>query len=160
MVKNKTATDILQILASTDKTGNGSKFNSIDLKEEAQFNKYMDGVTMTIMPRVVFDDEAVDGYKPYSTMFGSIFCGGNVGSVKVNEAITVDFNDKVVVFDKVVGGSNEANVYESKYNAQYLGGLLGNTDSNGNKLILNFGGLKIQPKRWNDTKTTNWTRPC
>ena len=153
MVKNKTATDILQILASEDKTGNGSKFNSIDLKEEAQFNKYMDGVTMTIMPRVVFDDEAVDGYKPYSTMFGSIFCGGNVGSVKVNEAITVDFNDKVVVFDKVVGGSNEANVYKSDYNAQYLGGLLGNTDSNGNKLILNFGGLKIQPKRWNDTKT-------
>ena len=81
-------------------------------------------------------------------MFGSFYCGGNVGSMKVDGAMEVSFNDKVVIYDKVVGGSNEANVYKTDYNAQYLGGLLGDPGANGNKLILNFGGLKIQPKRW------------
>ena len=124
-----------------------TSFSSINLKNEGVMAKYMDGVTMMIEPEVVFDE---DGYEPYSTMFGSFYCGGNVGSMKINRALNISFNDKVVIYNKVVGGSNEANVYESNYNAQYLGGLLGATDANGNKLILNFGGLKIQPKRWVD----------
>ena len=136
---------VLRTLRSTV-TGSANPYNSMNLKDKDQFDKYMDGVAMDVMPRVVFDD--IGSYVPYSTMFGSFYCGGNVGSMKINGAIDVSFNDKVVVFDKVVGGSNEANVYESAYNAQYLGGLLGATDTNGNKLILNFGGLKIQPKRW------------
>ncbi len=152
MVKSSTADDILQLLASTDKTGDGTKFNSMDLTKEEQFNKYMDGVTMDVMPRVVFDNKANGDpldYKEYSTFFGSFYCGGNVGSVRYNGANTINFNDKVVVYEKVVGGSNEANVYMTAYNAQYLGGLLGASDANnGNKLILNFGGLKIQPRRW------------
>ena len=135
-----------------------NSFNSIDLTNSAQMETYMDGVAMTIMPRVVFDD--VGTYEPYSTYFGSFYCGGNVGSMKINGAINLNFNDKVVIFDKVVGGSNEANVYASANNAQYLGGLLGNTDANGNKLILNFNGLKIEPKRWVDendkTKGLEW----
>ena len=123
-------------------------FSTLTLTNAAIFEKYMDGVAMMIEPEVVFDD--VGAYEPYSTMFGSFFCGGNVGSMKINRALNVSFNDKVVVYNKVVGGSNEANVYASPYNAQYLGGLLGNADADGNKLILNFGGLKIQPKRWVD----------
>lgn len=123
-------------------------FSTLTLTNAAIFEKYMDGVAMMIEPEVVFDD--VGDYVPYSTMFGSFFCGGNVGSMKINRALNVSFNDKVVVYNKVVGGSNEANVYASPYNAQYLGGLLGNADADGNKLILNFGGLKIQPKRWVD----------
>ncbi len=154
MVKSSKADDILQLLASTDKTGNGSKFNSIDLTQEDQFNKYMDGVTMDVMPRVVFDDVGV--YEPYSTYFGSFYCGGNVGSVRYNGANTINFKDKVVVYNKVVGGSNEANVYKSNYNAQYLGGLLGDPDANGNKLILNFEGLKIQPMRWYVQRDANY----
>jgi hypothetical protein len=139
-------------LASTDK----------DAKGETQFDKYMDGVAMAIKPRVVFDAD----YKPYSTMFGSFYCGGNVGSMKIDGALEVSFNDKVVIFDKVVGGSNEANVYQSAYNAQYLGGLLGDPapvpagspeGTIGNKLILNFGGLKIQPKRWKIKRNADFT---
>ena len=68
--------------------------------------------------------------------------------MKVNGAETINFNDKVIVFDKLVGGSNDANVAETAYNAAYEGGLLGAADANGNKLYLNFGGLKIQPLRW------------
>jgi hypothetical protein len=107
---------------------------------------------------VVFDDVGV--YEPYSTYFGSFYCGGNVGSVRYNGAINVTFSDNVVIYDKVVGGSNEANVYKTAYNTQYLGGLLGNPDANGNKLILNFGGpnggLKIQPRRWLVERDANY----
>ena len=134
------------------KTG-GHDFSQMDLASEAksingrtQFDVFMDGVVMDVMPRVTFDD--VGTYVPYSTMFGSLYIGGNVGSMKLDGAINVNFTDKVVIFDKVVGGSNEANVYKSAYNPQYLGGLLGNPDANGNKLIMNFNGLKIQPMRW------------
>ena len=118
------------------------------IEGRTQFDMYMDGVTMQIMPRVVFDD--VGTYVPYSTYFGSFYCGGNVGSMKIDGAINVSFNDKVVIYDKVVGGSNEANVYQTDYNTQYLGGILGSSGANGNKLILNFDGLKIQPMRWKE----------
>ena len=140
-----------------------SDFSSIDLTNSDVMKTYMDGVTMEIMPRVVFDD--VGTYEPYSTYFGSFYCGGNVGSMRMNGAINLNFNDKVVVFNKVVGGSNEANVYEKyigegestkKLNAQYLGGLLGDPDTNGNKLILNFNGLKIQPMRWKKDANDNY----
>ena len=159
MVKSETADDILQRLASTDKTGNGTKFNSMDLKDKETLDKYMDGVTMDVMPRVTFDDKSKGdpvSYEPYTTYFGSFFCGGNVGSVRYNGAINISFNDKVVIYNKVVGGSNEANVYETAYNTQYLGGLLGEPDANGNKLILNFGGLKIQPRRWLVERDANY----
>ena len=143
-----------------DVTGSTAKLNSMDLTNEITFAKYMDGVAMNVKPEVVFDN--IGTYVPYSTMFGSFYCGGNVGSIIVPGKITVNFNDKVIIYDKVVGGSNEANVYQSDFNAQYLGGLLGDPDpapagspagTIGDKLELNFGGLKIQPKRWNDTKT-------
>lgn len=158
-------------------TSGGYDFSKMTLASDektdgrTQFDVYMDGVTMDIMPRVVFDD--VGTYVPYSTYFGSFYCGGNVGSMNINKTINISFTDKVVVFDKVVGGSNEANVYEkyfvednaegegstkTKLNTQYLGGLLGAAPvpegspagTIGDKLILNFDGLKIQPMRWKE----------
>jgi len=165
---SKNLEGVLRTMKRTDIASDGSVYNSIVLTSEADMKKYMDGVAMNVMPRVVFDKDAKEDakseterdytktYKPYSTYFGSFYCGGNVGSMKIDGAIEVSFNDKVVIFNKVVGGSNEANVYQSQYNAQYLGGLLGDTDTNGNKLILNFGGLKIQPMRWKIKRDSNY----
>ena len=152
MVKTDEADDsgkgegVLRTLKSTLYTSDGSQFNSMDLTDKGVFAEYMEGCAMHVMPNVVFDD--IEGYEPYSSQFGSFYCGGNVGSMNVDNAFNINFNDKVIIYNKVVGGSNMANVYQSDYNAQYLGGLLGKPDVNGNKLILNFGGLKIQPKRW------------
>jgi len=136
--------------------------NSIDLTDGDNFKAYMDAVAMDVKPRVVFDDN----YDPYSTKFGSFYCGGNVGSMKLNGAVTINFNDKVIVFEKLVGGSNDANFYaQDGLNAEYLGGLLGDpapvpegspAGTIGNKLILNFGGLKIQPMRWKVQRDTNY----
>ena len=154
MVKTDEADDsgkgegVLRTLKSTQYTSDRSQFNSMDLTVEGVFAEYMEGCAMHVMPNVVFDD--IEGYEPYSSQFGSFYCGGNVGSMNVDNAFNINFNDKVIIYNKVVGGSNMANVYQSDYNAQYLGGLLGKPDVNGNKLILNFGGLKIQPKRWVD----------
>ena len=140
--------------------GNTTPFNKMNLENEAEFAKYMEGCAMKVKSTVVFESTAngdkVD-YIPYSTMFGSFYCGGNVGSMITEGKTTINFNDEVIIYNKVVGGCNEANVYKTDYNAQYLGGIMGNPDpvptgspegAIGDKLVLNFGGLKIQPKRW------------
>ena len=143
----ETLEGVLRTFKRTDITSNGTKFNSMDLINEDQFAAYMDGVAMSLMPRVVFDD--VSDYVPYSTMFGSFYCGGNVGSMTSAGKTAIEFTQEVVIYDKVVGGCNNAFVIPSAYNALFEGGLTGAPDSDGNKLELTFNGLKIQPKRWN-----------
>lgn len=137
-------------------------FSQMNLRNSEQFAKYMEGCAMKVKPSVVFESRANgdnNDYAPYSTKFGSFFCGGNVGSILVDGKITVDFEDKVIIYDKVVGGCNNANVAATNYNAEYLGGMLGDSDpvpvgspegTKGDKLELNFAGLKIQPMRWID----------
>ena len=154
---------VLRTFARTDIASDGSKFNSMNLEDEAVFAKYMEGCAMKEKSAVVFEStqngDGVD-YIPYSTKFGSFYCGGNVGSMITEGKTTVNFNDEVIIYDKVVGGCNNANVYAvTGFNARYLGGLLGNPDpaptgspenAIGDKLELNLSGLKIQPKRWID----------
>ena len=125
-------------------------FSQVDLKNgEGQMNTYMDAVAMDIKPRVVFADD----YAEYSTYFGSLFCGGNVGSITYAGANEMSFDDKIIIYDKVVGGCNNANVPASDYNVAYEGGITGDPDTEtGNKLVLDFNGLKIQPLRWKGTK--------
>ena len=143
----------------------GYDFSQMDLASEekengktTQFDEYMDAVSISTKPIVVFDT-AADGqaYVPYSTKIGSFYCGGNVGSVKTEGVVDIDFAHEVIIFDKLVGGCNNANVDkqfdgEITLNAAYEGGVLGSA-TNGNKLILNLSGLKLQPKRWNSDKT-------
>ena len=131
-------------LASTNKNSDG----------KTQFDVYMDGCAMNIMPRVVFDTESQGDYVdyiPYSTSIGSFYCGGNVGSMTKPGTYNIDFTHKIIIFDKLVGGSNNAVVQASDYNAFYEGGIIGDPDlGTRNKLVLNLSGLKIRPKRWND----------
>ena len=142
----------------------GKDFSKMELAsdtkvdDKTQFDEYMDAVSISIKPRVVFDT-ATDGqaYVPYSTQIGSFYCGGNVGSVKTEGVVDIDFAHEVIIFDKLVGGCNNANVPEQFYNNDklniaYEGGVLGSA-TNGNKLILNLSGLKLQPKRWNSNNT-------
>ena len=142
--------------------GNTTSFNKMNLENEAEFAKYMEGCAMKVKSSVVFESTAngdkVD-YIPYSTMLGAIVCGGNVGSMITEGKTTINFSDKVIVYNRVVGGCNNAFVTPTPgYNAIYEGGLLGDPDpapagspegTIGDKLELNFAGLKIQPRRWN-----------
>ena len=143
------AEGVLKTIASTDIASDNTKFNSMDLTQSDVFDKYMEGCAMKVMPSVVFDD--VKDYTPYSSQFGSLYCGGNVGSMMTDGLTEISFIDKVIIYDKIVGGCNSADVDAKEgFNAAYYGGLLGDPDKNGDKLKINFSGLKIQPMRWKD----------
>ena len=148
---------VLRTMRRTDIASDESRFNSMDLTDQPTFATYMNGVAMDLMPRVTFDAIANGDhadYTDYSTMFGSIYCGGNVGSMTGNGKTAIEFTQKVIVYNKVVGGCNNAFVTPvDGFNAIYEGGLTGSPDENGDKLQLNFDGLKIQPKRWNEGHT-------
>ncbi len=150
--------------------GSNQPFSSIDLTDKDLFAAYMDGVAMRVHPRVAFDISKTNGgdddedYVPYSTYFGSVFGGGNIGSMKFLGEVEFNFNKKVVIFDKFVGGCNNAFIPEQwtddktqKLNALYEGGVLEAPDTETeNKLILNLSGLKIEPKRWKKDVNDNY----
>lgn len=145
-------------------------FSRMDLLDKTTFAKYMDGCAMSIHPSVVFDSKEKgdpDDYEEYSTTFGSLYCGGNVGSMKWEGTTTLNINHKVVIFDKVVAGCNNANVYASEYNAEYCGGVIGTDEEQESGklnqdgsimdcLVVNLSGIKIQPKRWQDPDHKEW----
>ena len=143
---------VLRTMKSTSITSDGSQFSSIDLTVSETFKTYMEGVTMPLIPSIVFakksNGDPAD-YVPYSSYFGSIYCGGNVGSMKIEgKKTSLNFTESIIVYNKLVGGCNNANVKSSDFNAAYEGGFIGTPDTNGDKLQLNLSGLKIQPKRW------------
>jgi hypothetical protein len=152
---------VLKKYAGSVNNANGveTNFSSLNLTNSGTFASYMDGCAMTVKPSVIFDTTPRDpeDYTPYSTYVGSFYCGGNVGSMKFNGLIDINFSHKIVIFDKLVGGCNTAFVPEhAGLNAKYEGGVLGNPDGGtGNKLLLNLSGLLIEPKRWKnpDDKT-------
>ena len=149
--------------------GNTEPFNSMDLTDEEVFAKYMEGCAMKVKSTVVFESrsngDGVD-YIPYTTQFGSFYCGGNVGSMIAEGKTTVNFSDNVIIFDKVVGGCNNSFVTPRPgFNAIYEGGITGDPDpaptgspegTIGDKLQLNFTGLKIRPKRWVIQRDANY----
>ena len=137
-------------------------FSSLNLTDATTFENYMKGVEMTLMPSVVFDSRAENhdpaDYVDYSSYIGSFFCGGNRGSMNFNGLTEINFNNAIVIFDKLVGGCNDAYIpANTGLNAAFEGGLIGTPPADGNdkgtKLKLNISGLKIQPKRWNDNNT-------
>lgn len=131
--------------------GNTSPFSTMDLGSQ-DFATYMEGVTMPLIPSIVFAKESSGDpatYIPYTSYFGSVYCGGNVGSMKIDGKKTVlNLTENVIIYNKLVGGCNNANVASTAFNAAYDGGFIGSPDTNGDKLQLNLSGLRIQPKRW------------
>ena len=144
-------------------------FSQMDLTNADQMKTYMEGAAMPLKPRVVFDDLSNGdpaNYVDYSTYIGSFFCGGNRGSMTVPGKTSLNFNRKLIIYNKVVGGCNNAFIPATDYNAEYDGGILGLGDAEtdqtlqgsspaadysgpiSDRLELNFDGLKIQPKRW------------
>lgn len=84
---------------------NTANFSSIDLTGE--FADYMKGVEVGIEPTLSFDD--LTG-KEYTTYIGSLYFGGNVGSMSAPGTFDMDFDEPIVIYDRIVGGCNDANV--------------------------------------------------
>ena len=159
---------VLKTFASKQKAPNNTMvpFSQMNLKNKDVFKKYMEGCAMKVKPNVLFESKSRKDpfdYISYTTYIGSFYCGGNVGSILVPGKISVDFTHEVVIYEKLVGGCNNAKVpANEQYNAEYTGGLLGDPDpvpdgspegAIGDKLVLNLSGLKIEPKRWNNDGT-------
>ena len=153
---------VLKTFKRTNIASDNSKFSTMELTDKDVFAKYMEGCAMKVKPNVLFESKSrkdLYDYIPYTTYIGSFYCGGNVGSILVPGKMSVDFTHEVVIYDKLVGGCNKAKVVETTYNAEYLGGLIGDPEpavspqTIGDKLVLNLSGLKIEPKRWNNAGT-------
>ena len=130
-------------------------FSQMNLRTTTDFDEYMRGIEVAIKPTVEFDDD----YVPYSTKVGSLYCGGNVGSMSASGYFEVDFLNSLVIFEKLVGGCNNANVEESENNAAHKGGLI--TQSTPVKVELNIDGLKLEPRKLiydtaNNTYSFDW----
>ena len=170
--ENMVTEDVLKQLAGNVTIGGTPyDFSQINLTVQAQMDEYMKGCEMDVRPSVVFDapwdgTEGHTGYVANSTYFGSLYCGGNVGSVNVPGMNTLNFTQNFVIFDKLVGGCNNAYVpvkYDGNtaLNAAFNGGLIATPDATTkNKLTINLSGLKIQPMRWknpnNKTELLEW----
>ena len=141
-------------------------FSSFNFKKgPSTFADYMDGVAMPLKPSLVFENTANGDAATYidnTSMIGSFFGGGNRGSMTVGGKTSLKFDRKLIIFDKIVAGCNNANVAEGPYNAAYEGGLLGTTDERDSyteggkikdRIEINLDNVLIEPKRWNDTFT-------
>ena len=158
--------EILEKYAGNVTSGNTSyDFSQMTLTDSATFATYMEGVAMDKIPSVTYDKKDRDGadYKSYTSMIGSFFCGGNIGSMTYQGVNEMVFDAPIIVYNKVVGGCNNANVPASQYNARYEGGILGykagainertsylEAGAIKDRLILKFDSLKIEPRHWLD----------
>ena len=175
--ENMVTEEILHRYAAYQNTATGetvdtgtaeTDFSNLNLLDKNIFAKYMDGCAMELKPRVVFDliaNNDQDEYVDYSSKFGSFYCGGNRGSMTWPGTNTIDFNRKVIIYDKFVGGCNNANIAATAYNAAYYGGMIGAPGEQGptgmkegnaadgkikDCLVLNLRGMKMEPMRWVD----------
>lgn len=90
----------------------------INLNDDLQMKKYMGGVAVNIRPELQWDDIA------QTTHVGSIYFGGNKGSMTYSGMNTIDLPRDLIVYEKVVGGCNDACVAEGTHNVAFHGGLL------------------------------------
>ena len=151
--------DILKLYANVYEGVEDYASSNLNLKEPTIFANYMEGVAMDLQPKIVFDAKYVDN----SSYIGSFYCGGNVGSMAIPGKNTYKIDRRLNIFEKFVGGCNNANVSAGTYNAAYEGGVLGadnerpdfldNKGKPKDRLQIDLENLTITPLRWNDDKT-------
>ena len=163
--------------------GEGTAFSSLDLTDPSVFEEYMEGVAMNLQPAIVFDATANGDPADYidnTSYVGSFYCGGNVGSMAIPGKNVYEISRGLNIFEKFVGGSNNAYVPEiwtgpnqtgTQLCAAFDGGVLGSTAERGklssqfftdtgaengkikDRLEIRLDNLTITPLRWNDAGT-------
>ena len=114
--ENMVKADILQKYKAVD---DGDRhFSTIDLTNESQMARYMEGVAVNIKPELQWDDIE------QTTHIGSLYFGGNKGSMTYDGMAEINVPRDLIIYEKVVGGCNDACVDATAYNAAYDGGLL------------------------------------
>ena len=122
--------------------------SSIDLKDADQMKKYMAGVAVDLVPNFSVDWTEELTPDETKTYIGSLYLGGNVGSLTTTGQINVNIPNSITIYEKIVGGSNNAFVKETTNNAKYEGGVIG--ESGDYKLKLTVAS-RMEPKKLNAT---------
>ncbi len=158
---------VLHVYKSTDKTSDGSQYNTMDLTDPAQMAIYMSGVSMSQRPRLTIEDSKKGDhydYEPYSSHIGSLYYGGNRGSMTYSGPIEIKPEAPVYIYDRLVAGCNNANIAKTSYNARFEGGILGSADEQAeggyledgkirDRVLITLSKLRFQPQRLNKTTT-------
>ena len=168
--KGMVSEDVLKIYQTQY---DGNDYNSMNLLDSEQMKTYMKGAAMSQIPSLITEDmEKGDRntYIPYTSHIGSLFLGGNVGSMTYEGKNTMTLDKPIDIYTKVVGGCNNAIVKEGTYNAAHIGGILGTDDEQEedgykeggkikDRLELTFNGMQVEPRRVNNiyTRVTNGT---
>ena len=155
--------EILKLYANIDpETGGHFGFTTMDLIEDQQFSKYMQGVALSQVPSLIVEDKNKGdrvSYEPYTSYIGSLYYGSNRGSMTYSGPIDISPDAPIYIYNKLVAGCNNANIAETDYNAAYEGGILGDdeeqngyVDANGkikDRVLMNITKIKLKPMRLN-----------
>ena len=142
-----------------------NNFSSLTLTEGGQFEEYMKGVSVNLIPEIVWewDDNAPTkqpGESGTNSFIGVFYCGGNVGSMTTPYQMKMNFPRCLTVFERIVGGCNSANISESNYNAALEGGVTNeftngtSKEDNKAKVVLNVRS-RLEPGKLTVTKDAN-----
>lgn len=131
--------DVLAWYANNDNS-------SIDLTESDQMKRYMDGVSVNLKPSFSVDWTDVLTPEQTKTYIGSLYLGGNVGSLTTTEQIDVTIPSSITIYEKIVGGSNNAIVAANDgINAEYVGGVT--ESSSGDYKLKMTVASRMEPKK-------------
>ena len=159
--ENMVSTDILEKY-------DNDNFSSLKLTDKGQFERYMKGVSVNLVPEIVWEwDDSDNLNKPGQTEAGGInsyigafYCGGNVGSMTTPYQMNMTFPRCLTIYDRIVGGCNSANISESNYNAALEGGVTSDftngtsKEDNKAKVVLNVHA-RLEPGKLTVTKDAN-----
>ena len=159
--ENMVSTDILEKYAN-------DTFSSLDLTIESNFAKYMKGVSVNLVPEIVWEwNDSDNSNQPGQTkdgginsFIGAFYCGGNVGSMTTPYQMNMTFPRCLTIYDRIVGGCNSANISESSYNAALEGGVTSDftngtsKEDNKAKVVLNVHA-RLEPGKLTVTKDAN-----
>lgn len=123
--------------------------STISLTDAGQMEKYMAGVAVDLVPNFSVDWTEELTPDETKTYIGSLYLGGNVGSLTTTGKIDVEIPNSITIYEKIVGGSNNAFVKETTNNAKYEGGVIGES-SGDHKLKLTVAS-RMEPKKLNAT---------
>jgi len=124
----------------------GQQYSTINFTIKDNFAKYMDGCAVNIRPTITYDWTSTEDPHTY---IGSLYGGGNVGSVTCDKAITLNIPAGLKIYDRVVGGCRAADIdARDGINAAYEGGINAvntGTDATKPKLTINMDAY-LEPR--------------
>ena len=144
-------------------------YSTLNLTDSATMSQYMKAVSLNHVPSLIVESVLKHGdrmnYLDYTSYIGSLFYGGNLGSMTYADSIVIEPDAPLYIYNKLVGGCNNANVAaKTGLNARYEGGILGTEaeqqngykDDKGNiknRIVMNLTKLRFQPMRLNSDST-------